>query len=490
MSEKAYFPKDFLWGGAIAANQAEGAWNVGGKGLSVADVTMYKPYLDEKDYISQWHVGPEQIAYAMKTNDDKQFPKRRGIHFYHHYKEDIKLFAEMGLKTLRLSIAWTRLFPNGIEEEPLQEGIAFYINVFEELKKYNITPIVTLSHYEMPLYLVNHFDGWVNREVVKYFHRFVKTCVDSFGKYVKYWLTFNEIDSVFRHPFTTVGVVVEKYKSKLEAEEMIYRALHNQFVSSAQATKYIHEKFPKAKVGCMLTKRMAYPYTHNPQDVLLAQQYNRENMFYSDVQVFGQYPQWLMIELKEKGFDLNIQPNDLALLHSHTVDFVSFSYYMSMIKSTNEEGLEKVGGNLTTSIKNNYLKTSDWGWQIDPVGLEISLIDLYDRYHLPLMIVENGLGAKDELIDGKIHDNYRIEYFQEHLKAVNRAIHQGVEVLAYTSWGVIDIIAASTSQISKRYGFIYVDADDDGNGSYNRYRKDSFFWYQKVIKSNGQSLYE
>lgn len=489
MVNKSYFPKDFLWGGAIAANQVEGAWNIDGKGMSVADVAKFKPELDITDYHGQWNVTQKQLDEGMATDDTVFFSKRRGIDFFNRYKEDLGLLAEMGLKTLRISIAWTRIFPNGIEEEPNQKGIDYYVELLKEMRRLNIEPIVTLSHYEMPLYLVNEYDGWVSREVIGYFEKFVKVCVDNFGQYADYWLTFNEIDSVFRHSFTTVGVMEEKYETKELLEEAIYVALHNQFVASSLVTKYIHEKLPNAKVGTMLTKRTAYPLTPNPEDIALAQKHNRENMFYSDVQVFGEYPKWLLAELEEKNYDLKMEDSDLEILKNHTVDFVSFSYYMSTVCSVDESGMERVGGNLTTSVKNPYLETSDWGWQIDPIGLRISLIELYDRYRLPLFVVENGLGAKDEIVDGKIHDDYRIAYFKRHFQEMNQAMKEGVEVLGYTSWGVIDLVSAATSQMTKRYGFIYVDVDDYGNGTYNRLPKDSYYWYQEVIKTNGKSLY-
>ncbi|WP_182104509.1 glycoside hydrolase family 1 protein [Niallia taxi] len=488
MAENSYFPKGFLWGGAIAANQAEGAWDKDGKGMSVADVAMYKPNIDKSDYVSQWHVSPEQIEEAMQTDDTVYYPKRRGIDFYHRYEEDLALMEEMGMKVLRVSIAWTRLFPTGTEEEPIQAGIDYYVRLFKEMRKRNIEPLVTLSHYEMPLYLVNHYDGWVSREVVDMFVTYSKVCFEHFGEYVKYWLTFNEIDSVFRHPFTTVGVVEEKYASKKEAEAAIYQALHHQFIASSLATKYAHEMIENAQIGCMLTKTLAYPLTSNPEDVLLAQRHNRDNSFYADVQVFGEYPLFMKRYLAENDIIIEKLTGDDEILKQHTVDFVSFSYYMSMIKSVNEDKMEKVGGNLITSVKNPYLDISDWGWQVDPVGLRISLIDLYDRYHLPLFVVENGIGSIDELVVGKVHDDYRIDYFRKHFEQMNLACKEGVEMLGYTSWGCIDIVSASTSQMSKRYGFIYVDADDLGNGSYDRIKKDSYYWYKKVIETNGAEL--
>lgn len=483
------FPDNFLWGGAIAANQCEGAWNEDGKGMSVADVAMFKPNVDKKDYVSQWHIDMDDIRKARETDDVVYYPKRHGVDFYHHYEEDIALFAEMGFKTLRLSIAWTRLFPNGDEEKPNGKGLLFYENVFKCLRKHNIEPLVTLSHYEMPLYLVENYEGWASREVVDMFVKFATTCFERYKDLVKYWLTFNEIDSVFRHPFTTVGIVEDNYASKNEAEEAIYKALHHQLVASALVTKYAREIIPGAQIGCMVTKTLTYPETCNPEDIYLAMMDNRTNNLYTDVQVRGKYPLWIKKLWKDKGFEIPILEGDEEILAAHTVDFISFSYYMSMVQSIHAEKREKVGGNLTTGVKNPYLSTSEWGWQIDPKGLEISLIDLYDRYQKPLWIVENGLGYNDVVNeDGTIEDDYRINYFADHFKAIGHAIENGVEVMGYTSWGCIDIVSASTSQMSKRYGFIYVDVDDYNKGTYKRLKKKSFDWYKKVIETNGEIL--
>ena len=483
------FPDNFLWGGAIAANQCEGAWNEDGKGMSVADVAMFKPNVDKKDYVSQWHIDMDDIRKARETDDVVYYPKRHGVDFYHHYEEDIALFAEMGFKTLRLSIAWTRLFPNGDEEKPNEKGLLFYENVFKCLRKHNIEPLVTLSHYEMPLYLVENYEGWASREVVDMFVKFATTCFQRYKDLVKYWLTFNEIDSVFRHPFTTVGIVEDNYASKNEAEEAIYKALHHQLVASALVTKYAREIIPGAQIGCMVTKTLTYPETCNPEDIYLAMMDNRTNNLYTDVQVRGKYPLWIKKLWKDKGFEIPILEGDEEILAAHTVDFISFSYYMSMVQSIHAEKREKVGGNLTTGVKNPYLSTSEWGWQIDPKGLEISLIDLYDCYQKPLWIVENGLGYNDVVNeDGTIEDDYRINYFADHFKAIGHAIENGVEVMGYTSWGCIDIVSASTSQMSKRYGFIYVDVDDYNKGTYKRLKKKSFDWYKKVIETNGEIL--
>lgn len=483
------FPDNFLWGGAIAANQCEGAWNEDGKGMSVADVAMFKPNVDKKDYVSQWHIDMDDIRKARETDDVVYYPKRHGVDFYHHYEEDIALFAEMGFKTLRLSIAWTRLFPNGDEEKANEKGLLFYENVFKCLRKHNIEPLVTLSHYEMPLYLVENYEGWASREVVDMFVKFATTCFERYKDLVKYWLTFNEIDSVFRHPFTTVGIVEDNYASKNEAEEAIYKALHHQLVASALVTKYAREIIPGAQIGCMVTKTLTYPETCNPEDIYLAMMDNRTNNLYTDVQVRGKYPLWIKKLWKDKGFEIPILEGDEEILAAHTVDFISFSYYMSMVQSIHAEKREKVGGNLTTGVKNPYLSTSEWGWQIDPKGLEISLIDLYDRYQKPLWIVENGLGYNDVVNeDGTIEDDYRINYFADHFKAIGHAIENGVEVMGYTSWGCIDIVSASTSQMSKRYGFIYVDVDDYNKGTYKRLKKKNFDWYKKVIETNGEIL--
>lgn len=485
---KAKFPANFLWGGAIAANQVEGAWNTGDKGLSVADVISYKPNVSNKDYAKHAAISLEAIKEAMAETGTKNYPKRRGIDFYHHYEEDLNLFAEMGFKTLRLSIAWTRLFPTGEELEPNEKGIKFYTNVFKKMQELGIEPIVTLSHYEMPLNLSLKYNGWVSRRVIADFVRFSNACFEYFGDYVKYWLSFNEIDSVTRHPFTSAGIIPECCAPGKEIQEN-YQALHHQFVASALATKNLHEKYPKSLMGCMLTKLTTYPLTCNPQDVELALKKNLHNYFFSDVQVKGAYPELMKQYFKNNNIELQIEDSDYDILRENTVDFLTFSYYMSTTAS-NDENAERTPGNTVLGVKNPYLPSTDWGWQIDPEGLKISLLELYDRYQVPLMVVENGMGALDKFENGKVHDDYRIKYFKEHLKQMNAAIKEGVNLIGYTSWGPIDLVSAGTSQMTKRYGFIYVDADDEGNGTYARYKKDSFYWYQKVIATNGEALFE
>ena len=481
------FSKDFLWGGAIAANQAEGAWNVDGRGMSVADVASYRSDLSLDDYEGHVAISSDVVQKAMDDPTDKYYPKRRGIDFYHHYKEDLALFAEMGFKALRVSIAWSRIFPTGEEQEPNEKGLQFYDNLFKEMKKHNIEPIVTLSHYEMPLALSVKYNGWVERKVIDDFVRFSNVCFNRYKDYVKYWLTFNEIDSINRHPFTTAGIIPDKCPEGKE-EEQVYQALHHQFVASALVTKDCHEIIPGSQVGCMLTKLTTYPNTCKPEDVEITLKKNLQNYFYADVQVFGEYPRLTLKKLERKGIHIQMEEGDLEILKENTVDYLSFSYYMSLTESV-EDGLEKTAGNTVRGVKNPYLPATDWGWQIDPIGLKISLLELYDRYRLPLIIVENGMGAKDEVeSDGSIHDDYRVNYFREHFRQMKEAVEEGVELFGYTSWGPIDIISAGTSQMSKRYGFIYVDQDDDGNGTLERTRKDSFYWYKKVIESNGEDL--
>lgn len=486
----AKFPEGFLWGGATAANQFEGGWREGGKGLSVSDVARAHLDADVTNYKAHNTITTADIERGLNELDDEvHYPKRHGSDFYHHYKEDIALMAEMGLKVYRMSIAWSRIYPNGDDEYPNEEGLKFYDDVFDELKKYNIEPLVTMSHYEPPLNIVLNYDGWYSREVIDMFTKYVTTICTRYKDKVKYWLTFNEVDSMIRHPYTTGGLIQDRFPGK-NFEEVIFQAMHHQFVASALATKICHEIIPGSMVGCMLTKLTYYPYTCKPEDVLAAQQKMRSTYAYSDTQVFGVYPAYLLSHFENNGIHIVKGENDDEIMQRYPVDFVSFSYYSSSCEAGSYEGLEVTPGNTIMALKNPYIPASDWGWQIDPIGLRVSLVDLYDRYRKPLFIVENGLGAKDILTeDKKVHDDYRIEYLREHFKCMSDAIYEdGVELLGYTSWACIDLVSESTKQMSKRYGYIYVDADDYGRGTYNRYRKDSFFWYKHVIETNGEEL--
>lgn len=481
------FNPNFLWGGAIAANQVEGAWDVDGKGMSVADAALFKPYLDVSDYSGHNKITTEILEAARLEKDTTYYPKRRGIDFYHHYPEDIALFAEMGFKTLRLSIAWTRLFPTGEEREPNQAGLDYYTDIFKTLKKYNIEPIVTLSHYEMPLALSLKYNGWVDRRLIDLFVNYAKVCFETFEPYVKYWLTFNEVDSVGRHPFITAGIVPDKCPND-DIDSAVYQALHHQYVAAAKATQLCHDMIPGSQMGCMLTKLTTYPNTCHPSDVLLSLERNLDNYAHADIQIFGAYPVLYQQYLTNKGISITMAEEDADILKGGTADYLAFSYYMSRTESA-DPNKEKAAGNTIMSVKNPYLDATEWGWQIDPIGLEISLIELYDRYHVPLIIVENGMGANDVVdSDGQVHDAYRIAYFKSHIEAMQRAVDRGVDLFGYTSWAPIDSISVSTSQMSKRYGFIYVDQDDFGQGTLKRIRKDSFYWYQKVIQTNGIEL--
>lgn len=457
------FPHNFLWGGATAANQIEGAYRADGKGLSVQDVMPH---------------GLRTPPTAEPTDDNL---KREAIDFYHRYREDIDLFAEMGFKTFRLSFAWSRIFPQGDEAEPNAAGLEFYDRVIDYLLEKGIEPLVTLSHYETPLHLARHYGGWTNRELITFFERYARTVIEHFKGRVRYWLTFNEINSVLHFPFFSG---IESTPEELGPQKL-YQAIHHELVASARATKIAHDIDPANKVGCMILAVPRYPLTPDPQDALAAMTASHEDYTFGDVHVRGTYPGYFLRKLKELGVELEMTDADKEDL-KHTVDYVSFSYYMSVCESANQEAGGE--GNIIGGVPNPTLKASEWGWQIDPVGLRIILNDYWDRWQKPLFIVENGLGAKDQLINETVEDDYRIDYLNDHLVQVGEAIEDGVEVLGYTSWGPIDLVSASTAQMSKRYGFIYVDRNDDGSGSLERYRKKSFDWYKQVIASNGASL--
>jgi len=478
------FPEGFLWGGATAANQLEGGYNLGGKGLSTADMIPFIPK-DERAGDNAVHITSEQFEEAFKEDSKTLYPKRWGVDFYNHYKEDIALFGEMGFKTFRLSISWARIFPNGDDLKPNEEGLQFYDNVFDELAKYNIEPLVTLSHYEMPATLVKKYNGWIDRRVVNMFTNYAETVFKRYRNKVKYWLTFNEINAIALAPYNGGGLITDRFEN---IDQAIYQALHHQFVASALAVKLCKEINPDAKVGCMLARLETYPETCNPQDILKTLKQEQMNFFYTDVQVRGYYPNFIKEYFKENNINIIMEENDEDILLQNKVDYISFSYYMSLVESAGPQG-ERASGNLFSGLKNPYLESSDWGWQIDAIGLRVTLNKLYDRYQIPLFVVENGLGAIDTPDEnGMISDDYRINYLREHIVQMREAISDGVELMGYTSWGPIDIISVSTSEVSKRYGFIHVDIDDYGNGSFKRTKKKSFEWYKKVINSNGEVL--
>ncbi|EST90838.1 glycoside hydrolase family 1 protein [Vagococcus lutrae] len=482
------FPKDFLWGGATAANQIEGAYNLGGKGMSTSDYAAYKdPYASGKVDNFTFNVSSKELE-EYKANPDKYlFPKRWGIDFYHRYKEDIALFAEMGFKTFRLSISWARIFPTGLEDEPNEEGLAFYDKVFDECAKYGIEPLVTMSHYEMPITLTEKYNGWASRELVPLFEKYARVLFERYKSKVKYWITFNEMNMNLNSLYTGAGVLEDLIKPE-DKLQVTYQASHHQFLASALAVKAAREIMPDAKIGCMINQIESYARTTKPEDQLQALKSNQLNMFYPDVQARGEYPTYMVRYFHDNGIKLEMEPEDAQILKEGTIDYVAISYYMSHVTEAREDA-DKLAGSFDSPIKNEHLELSQWDWPIDPIGLRISLMKLYDRYELPLFVCENGLGAKDELTeDGRVHDDYRIDYIRQHVAQMKEAIKDGVELMGYTTWGCIDLISCGTSQMSKRYGFIYVDQDDKGEGTLERYRKDSFYWYKDVIASNGEKL--
>lgn len=465
------FPEKFLWGGAVAANQCEGAYQEDGKGLSIQDVM------------------PRGIAGPVSEKPVPENLKLVGIDFYHHYEEDIRLFAEMGFKIFRMSIAWSRIFPRGDEETPNEKGLEFYDRVFDTCLRYGIEPMVTLSHYETPLYLSKNYDGWKNRQMIHFFEHYCKVVFERYKEKVKYWITFNEINALWNFPLMGGGIWTPK--KELTQQER-YQAAHHEFVASALATKLLHEMVPGAKMGCMVLGALNYPMTPKPEDMIAVMEADRKGLFFSDVQVRGYYPSYVKNYWKKQGIRIEMEEGDEELL-KNTVDYFSFSYYMSKCTAADCTMYKKGAGNLTSGVKNPYLKESEWGWQIDPIGLRYTLNYFYDRYQIPIFVAENGLGAVDCLVeDGHggytVEDDYRIQYLKEHLKEMEKAIEDGVDVMGYTAWGCIDLVSASSAQMEKRYGFIYVDRKEDGSGSLKRYKKKSFEWYRDVISSNGAVL--
>lgn len=483
---KRGFPENFLWGGATAANQIEGAYNEGGKGLSTSDMVVFKdPYATGKVDNFTFNVTSKELEEYMTGKVNGIFPKRWGIDFYHRYKEDIALFAEMGFKVFRLSISWVRIYPTGMEEEPNEEGLKFYDDVFDELAKYNIEPLVTLSHYEMPIALTQKYNGWLSRDLIPLFEKFARTCFNRYKEKVKYWITFNEMNMNLTSLYTGAGILPDTVKGR--ELQSGYQASHHQFVASSLAIKAAREIMPDAKIGCMICRLETYAMTCKPEDQLQALKEDVINLFYPDVQVRGEYPRYMKRYFEENNIVLETEEKDFRIIKENTADYIAFSYYMTYLAEDRPDS-NQISGQLATVLKNPYLSLTEWGWPIDPIGLRITLNKLYGRYQKPLFIVENGLGAKDILEDGKVHDDYRIDYMRKHLAQIKEAIDDGVEVMGYTSWGCIDLISCGTSQMSKRYGLIYVDQDDNGKGSLERYRKDSFYWYKEVIESNGEKL--
>ena len=476
------FPKGFLWGGATAANQLEGAYNVDGKGLSVADVLPggKERFAIVNDPHFDWRIHADQYRY----------PNHEGIDYYHHYKEDIALFAEMGFKCYRFSIAWSRIFPNGDEATPNEKGLAFYDDVIATCLSYDIQPVITLSHYEMPLHLITQYGGWKNRKLIDFFKQYADAVLTRYSDRVHYWMTFNEINSAMTMPIMGQGLAPSNGS---QDKQNIFQAWHNQFVAGAYAVSKAHELNSANQIGCMLLYATSYAFDSNPKNQLANLKHNQAfNQFCGDVQVRGEYPGYSSQLMKSFGFnwsELDITDADLALLKANPVDYIGFSYYMSTVIDVVDTNKPQANGNLIGGVANPFLKSSDWGWQIDPTGLRIALNELYYRYQKPVFVVENGLGAVDKPDQHHfVQDDYRIDYLRQHIQAMAGAIDDGVDLMGYTPWGCIDLVSATTGQMSKRYGFIYVDLDDDSQGSLKRYKKASFDWYKQVIATNGEKL--
>ena len=481
MSSLKPFPQDFLWGAASAANQCEGAWNVEGKGVSISDVMT-----------SGTHKSPRRITPTI--DESKYFyPSHEAVDFYHRYKEDIALCAEMGFKIFRMSINWTRIFPQGNETVPNEAGLAFYDKVFAELKKYNIEPLVTIYHNENPFYLTGLCNGWQDRRCIDYYMNFCQVLFERYKDVVKYWIPFNEINCLTTKlgNWNHAGILhpgTEFFTDQVDEPSARFAALHHQFVASARAVKLGRSINPNFRFGTMICHITVYPLTCDPEDILLTQQEDMlRNCFSGDVQVKGIYPYYIRRYFERNGISFEITQQDLQDIKEGTVDFYSFSYYMSNC-ITGQKNAAQVSGNVMGGAKNPYLKATEWDWQIDPKGLRYTLNRVYDRYQVPIMVTENGLGARDVVEDGKIHDDYRIDYLRQHIEQMRLAIDDGVDLIGYTPWSTMDLVSVSTGEMAKRYGFIYVDRDDAGNGTQNRLKKDSFYWYQKVISSNGENL--
>ncbi|MBO0488178.1 glycoside hydrolase family 1 protein [Vagococcus fluvialis] len=467
--------KNFLWGGATAANQIEGAWDVDGKGPSIGD------------YLTAGSVNKKR-RFTNTIEEREHYPSHNGIEFYKNYKTDIALLAELGLKAFRISISWSRIFPNGDEEKPNEKGLAFYDKVFDECLKNNIEPIVTLNHFDFPMYLIEKYNGFYSKETIHYFENYAKAVFERFQGKVKYWITFNEINFSLLEEgsLEVLGIKDDKLRS---SESIRFNALHNVFLASARAVKIGHAINPSFKIGCMIAHVTLYPLKSLPEDNLLTQETDRMfNDLCADIQIKGMYPYYAKNYFSRNNIVIDFSEADAKILKEGCVDFYSFSYYMSNCVSS-ESGHEVSAGNLLGGIKNPYLPSSEWGWQIDPVGLRFTMHKIYDRYNIPLMIVENGLGAVDELDRKKtIKDNYRIDYIRSHLIEMKQAMSEGVDLLGYMIWSPIDIVSSSTGEMKKRYGLIYVDRNDNQEGDFARIKKDSFYWYQKVIETNGQEL--
>ncbi len=468
---ETFFPENFLWGGAIAANQAEGAYLDDGKGLSIGDVLK---------------IGKDRMkSLKLELDPNSEYPSHEAIDFYHHYKEDIDLFGQMGMNCFRLSINWARIFPDGDEETPNEQGLAFYDKVFDELLERGIEPIVTICHYETPLHLVKEYGGWDNRKLIGFFINYCRTIFTRYQTKVKYWMGFNEINNIIKLPYLAGGLHITDESTRAQR---MYTAGHNLLVASAHAKKLLREISPEAKMGAMLSLSGMYPATCKPEDVLATHLFRRKTLMFADVLIQGEYPRYAKRIFEDEKVTVSMTDEDLQLLKENTVDYLSFSYYLTCAVSVETKMSADTGGPI--GVNNPYLEKTKWGWPIDPIGLRYVCNELYDRYRIPLLISENGFGTADEIVDGEIIDDERIQYLRLHLQQLNEALHDGCDVIGYTWWGPIDIVSAGTGEMNKRYGFIYVDKDNEGQGNLARMKKKSFYEYKKIIETQGNSLFE
>lgn len=474
------FPKEFLWGGAVAACQIEGAYDVDGRGLSTSDLRAYDKNLDRTNIAQEGGDTLAGIKAALKDTTS-YFPKRHGIDFYHTYKEDLALMKELGLKAFRTSISWSRIFPNGDELEPNEKGLQFYDRLIDEIIKNGMEPIITMSHYDIPIHLVIEYGGFANRKMIEFFVRYAKVLLERFKGKVKYWIVCNQINLVPTVNFGSLGLYDDQAENM---EELMYQAVHNQFVAGAKVVELAHKIDPEAIMGTMVADGTMYPATCKPEDVVLAMRKNRMQYYFTDVQFRGEYPMYALRYFEENDIHICMEPGDEALLKSNTFDYLAISYYYSKIVDSSKNTIKPFDAG-----QNPYLKPTPWEWRADPLGFYNSLSQYWDRYQKPLIIAENGLGALDKVEeDGSIHDQYRIEYLKLHIEQLKECIKDGVDIFGYLSWGPIDIVSSSSAEMSKRYGYIYVDLDDFGQGTGKRSKKDSFYWYQNVINSNGEEL--
>jgi 6-phospho-beta-glucosidase len=485
MNPVSTFPKDFLWGGAIAANQAEGAWREDGKGISVADVNRLKEELPlEKRYNRD--LSTEDVRQAL-ADTEATYPKRFGIDFYRTYKDDLKLLAGTGMNAFRTSINWARIFPNGDDEKPNEAGLKFYDSLIDEIIKNNMRPLITISHYEFPINLALNYNGWYDRRLIEFFTRFCEVVFERYKDKVLDWILVNQVNLIKFESFNHLGVPSDKVTNLLEAK---YQAVHNELVACGRAIRIAKKINPHFNIGNMIYDDISYAASCKPEDVLATCKRNQMEYFFSDIAIRGSYPGYALRYFDENNIHIEFGKDDEADLQN-TIDFLAISYYYTMIsdaQSVNQKDEPEIASH-NNEYPNPHIKQSAWGWGIDPIGMRIKLNYFWDRYQIPIVIAENGIGCFDKVeADGSVHDPYRIEYLRAHIEQLKEAIKDGVKITAYHPWGPIDIVSASSSEMDKRYGFIYVDLDNHGKGSGKRILKDSYHWYKEVVASNGENL--